>query len=141
MARHAVPGGVYVSPGFTALVTRNGTALASSAFAVNATTGAVNLVGATLVTGDVYVTTPQRLGSPISGTVAAGAVTVPGAPTITLTASAGQVSVAWTDGAINGAAITAHKLYRGTVSGTRALVGTISTASPYVDAGLAAGTY
>lgn len=79
--------------------------------------------------------------APTSAVIAATAtVTVPGAPTITLGAGAGQVTVTWTDGAANGATITSHKLYRGTVAGTRTLVGTISTASPYIDAPLAGNT-
>lgn len=69
-----------------------------------------------------------------------GAVVAPAAPTMTLTAGNGQVSIAWTDGATGGSAITSHKLYRGTVSGSLSLVGTITTASPYVDAGLTNGT-
>lgn len=66
--------------------------------------------------------------------------TVPAAPTITLGAGSGQVTITWTDGSNGGATITSHKLYRGTVSGSRTLIGTISTASPYVDTGLTNGT-
>jgi hypothetical protein len=66
-------------------------------------------------------------------------VTLPAAPTIALTAGNGQVSIAWTDGATGGSAITGHKLYRGTGAGGESLVGTITSASPYVDMGLANG--
>ncbi|KQP82859.1 hypothetical protein ASF57_12040 [Methylobacterium sp. Leaf117] len=57
----------------------------------------------------------------------------PDAPTLAVSTSGTTVTVAWIDGSGNGAPITAHKLYRGTVSGTRVLIGTISTASPYQD--------
>ncbi|TXN43595.1 GDSL-type esterase/lipase family protein [Methylobacterium sp. WL7] len=84
------------------------------------------------------------LTNPASITLTAAAApvqaTAPAAPTITLTPGTAQISVAWTDGAANGAAITSHKLYRGTASGSRALVGTIGTTSPYTDTGLTNGT-
>jgi hypothetical protein len=76
----------------------------------------------------------------LSLTGAAAAPTVPASPTVTLTAGDGQVSVAWSDGADGGSAITGHKLYRGTSASGETLVGTIAGASPYVDAGLTDGT-
>jgi hypothetical protein len=69
-----------------------------------------------------------------------GQVVAPAAPTMTLTAGNGQVSIAWTDGANGGSAITSHGLYRGTSSGNLQLVGFITTGSPYVDTGLTNGT-
>ncbi|MGU3286441.1 beta strand repeat-containing protein [Methylobacterium mesophilicum] len=129
----------YVAPGAGAIVTRNGSALASSAYTVSAN-GAVNLSGSTLVGGDIYTIAGVATGAPVTVTVPSAPATAPAAPTITLTPGAAQVSVAWTDGATNGAAITSHKLYRGTASGSRALVGTIGTTSPYTDTGLTNGT-
>ena len=67
-------------------------------------------------------------------------VAVPAAPTIAVTPGAGQNSLAITDGANNGAAITAHKVYRGLTSGAETLLGTFVGASPYVDMGLTNGT-
>jgi hypothetical protein len=116
-----------------------------------------NIPGIT-VTGNAYSGTPAgsagaianafvetlagAVGSPRSTavTVAAAAATAPAAPSITLTPGNGQVSIAWTDGANGGAAITAHKLYAGASAGTLALVGTIATGSPYLDTGLTNGT-
>lgn len=60
---------------------------------------------------------------------------VPAAPTVTLTPSDGQISIAWIDGANNGATITSHKIY---VNGS--LNTTISSASPYALSGLTNGT-
>ena len=74
-----------------------------------------------------------------SAEIAVTPAAVPAAPAMTLTPAAGQVTIAWTDGAANGSAITAHKLYRGTSAGGEVLVGTISSASPYVDGGRTAG--
>ena len=64
----------------------------------------------------------------------------PAAPTLSLTGGVGQVSLAWADGADNGSAINGHNLYRGTVSGSLSLIGTIATGSPYVDGSLANNT-
>lgn len=69
-----------------------------------------------------------------------GQIVAPAAPTMTLTPGNGQVSIAWTDGATGGSAITSHGLYRGTSSGNLQLVGFIITGSPYVDTGLTNGT-
>jgi hypothetical protein len=66
--------------------------------------------------------------------------TVPNAPFLAATAGDGQITLSWTDGSANGAAITSHKLYRGTSAGSLTLLGTITTASPYVDTGLTNGT-
>lgn len=63
-----------------------------------------------------------------------GAVSVPAAPTVTLAAGNGQISIAWVDGSNGGAAITAHTIY---VNGAAMLP--ISSASPYVLTGLANG--
>ncbi len=65
----------------------------------------------------------------------------PNAPAITVTPANGQNTIAWADGLSNGAAITSHKLYRGTSSGTETLLGTITTGSPYIDSGLTNGAH
>ena len=67
-------------------------------------------------------------------------VAVPAAPTIAVTSSSGQNSIAITDGANNGAAITAHKVYRGLTSGGETLLGTFVGTSLFVDTGLTNGT-
>lgn len=64
-----------------------------------------------------------------------GSVSVPAAPTVTLTPGAGQISIAWVDGSNGGATITAHTIY---VNGAAMLP--ITSASPYVLTGLANGT-
>ncbi len=69
-----------------------------------------------------------------------GQVVAPAAPTMTLSAGNGQVTIGWADGANGGSAITSHGLYRGTTSGNLQLVGFITTGSPYVDTGLTNGT-
>lgn len=63
-----------------------------------------------------------------------GAVSVPAAPTVTLTPSAGQISIAWVDGSNGGATITAHTIY---VNGAAMLP--ITSASPYMLTGLVNG--
>lgn len=70
----------------------------------------------------------------------AGAITVPAAPTLTAARGNGQVTLSWVDGATGGAAITGHKLYAGPSPSTLALVGTITSASPYIETGLPNGT-
>ena len=70
----------------------------------------------------------------------AAATTVPAAPTLTASRGNGQVTLSWTDGAAGGAAITAHKLYAGAEFSALTLVGTITSASPYIDMGLPNGT-
>lgn len=62
--------------------------------------------------------------------------TVPSAPTLALTPADGQVTVAWTDGATGGSAITARRLYRSTSSGFTPGPGNLIATSPtfpYVD--------
>lgn len=82
---------------------------------------------------EVVSTTVPLLGlSPIG--VIIPSVSTPAAPTVTLTAGDGQVSIAWTDGSNGGAEITAHRIY---VNGTGMLP--ITSASPYVLTGLANG--
>ncbi len=66
--------------------------------------------------------------------------TVPAYPNLTVTPGNGQNTIAWTDGSTGGSPITGHKLYRSTSPGAEALLGTITTASPYVDTGLTNGT-
>lgn len=70
-----------------------------------------------------------------------GAVSVPAAPTVTLTPGNGQVSIAYSPNATGGAAITAYRLYAGPSAGALSLMGTIpvASASPYVDTGLTNG--
>lgn len=70
-----------------------------------------------------------------------GAVSVPAAPTVTLTPGNGQVSIAYSPNATGGAAITAYRLYAGPSAGSLSLMGTIpvASASPYVDTGLTNG--
>ena len=64
----------------------------------------------------------------------------PAQPTITsVTPGSGQCSIAWTDGATGGSAITKHGLYRGTASNAETFVTWITGSSPYVDTGLAHG--
>lgn len=63
-----------------------------------------------------------------------GQVSVPAAPTVTLTPGNGQISIAWVDGDNGGASITAHRIY---VNGTPMLP--TNAASPYVLTGLANG--
>ena len=75
-----------------------------------------------------------------SAEAAATPASVPAAPAMSLTSGDRQVSIAWTDGSTGGSPITGHKLYRGTSAGGEVLVGTIATASPYVDSGLTNGT-
>lgn len=128
-----------VKPNSTVTVYKNGTqagtATANGSGAWSYTFGSALVVG-DVVTYDAVLTSPAyTVPSPTPV-----APTAPAAPTITLTPGAAQISIAWTDGATNGAAITSHKLYRGTVSGARALVGTINTGSPYVDTSLTNGT-
>lgn len=65
---------------------------------------------------------------------------LPAAPTMSLSASDGQVSIAWTDNSFTGPAITAHRIYRGTTSGSLTLLGTVTGASPFADTGLTNGT-
>jgi hypothetical protein len=67
---------------------------------------------------------------PIGNTVTLA--NLPAAPSVTLTAGDGQVSIAWTDGSNGGAAITAHRIY---VNGTG--MSPITSASPFVLTGLA----
>lgn len=70
-----------------------------------------------------------------------GQVSVPAAPTVTLTAGNGQVSIAYSPNATGGAAITAYRLYAGASVDALELMGTIpvASASPYVDTGLTNG--
>ncbi|WP_138995706.1 hypothetical protein [Sphingomonas sp. PAMC 26621] len=66
--------------------------------------------------------------------------TLPAAPTLTVSPGNAQNTLTWNDGATGGAAITAHKLYAGSAPGTLTLVGTIMSASPYIETGLTNGT-
>lgn len=81
--------------------------------------------------------------SPASTAKTAAPATVPAAPTLALTPSDGQVSIAWTDGATGGSAITARRLYRSTTSGFTPGPGNLIATSPtfpYADTGLTNGT-
>jgi hypothetical protein len=69
----------------------------------------------------------------------ASTITVPAAPTLSVTPGTGQNTLIFADGPNGGAPITAHNLYRGTASGAETLVGTILSGSPYVDTGLTNG--
>lgn len=68
------------------------------------------------------------------------AVSAPAAPTLSAAPGNGQVTFSWVDGANNGANITSHKLYGGSNPAALALVGTITSASPYVYTGVANGS-
>lgn len=72
---------------------------------------------------------------PITLTGVAVPIYAPAAPTVTLTAGNGQISIAWTDGSNGGAAITSHRIY---VNGTP--MSPYAGSSPYVLTGLANGT-
>lgn len=128
--------GTGVKPNSTVTVYKNGTSAGTAT--ANGSGAWTFSFGSALAVGDI-VTYDAILTSP-AYTVPSPTPTAPAAPTISLTAGNGQVSIAWTDGAANGAAITSHKLYRGTASGSRTLVGTIGTTSPFVDTGLTNGT-
>jgi len=73
-------------------------------------------------------------------TAAEALAKIPGAPSLTVTSGNGQNSLSWVDGPTGGSATTAHKLYSGSVSGTMTLIGTITSASPYLDTGLTNGS-
>jgi len=73
------------------------------------------------------------IGTPIPGGVTPTPTptptpTVPGTPTISVASGNAQNTVTIVDGADGGAAITAHKLYRGSAAGGEAFVGTIPIA-------------
>jgi hypothetical protein len=109
---------------------------------IAATTGAVSAAAA-IVAG-----TSQTLNGTVTGAdgcvipfvlTASAAPGVPAAPSLTLTAGVGQITLAWSDAGDGGSPITAHKLYRGTSAGGEVLLGTILSGSPYIDSGLTAG--
>lgn len=81
--------------------------------------------------------------APFNLVYSADASTAPAAPSFAVTAGIAQNTITWTDGNNGGSPITGHKLYRSTTSGFTPgpgnLVGTITTASPYVDTGLTNG--
>src|SRR5204862_6956 len=59
--------------------------------------------------------------------------TVPGMPTLSATAGNAQVALSWTTPANGGSAITAYKVYRGTVSGSLSLYQTLGVMNAYTD--------
>ena len=66
----------------------------------------------------------------------------PAAPSIAVAAGNAQNVITVTDGAANGSAITAHRMYRGTTAGAEVLIGTVTlgAGNTYADTGLANGT-
>ncbi|MEG3175823.1 hypothetical protein U1872_06245 [Sphingomonas sp. RB3P16] len=76
---------------------------------------------------------------PVVLTGAVVPATAPAAPTLTVTPGNAQNTLAWTDGATGGAAITSHNLYAGASAGALTLVGAILSGSPYIDTGLTNG--
>ena len=75
------------------------------------------------------------VGTPITGP----APSVPGAPTLTVTRGDGRLTLGWTDNNISGSPITEHRLYASSNDDAVVFVGTIATASPYVDLALVNG--
>jgi hypothetical protein len=74
-----------------------------------------------------------------------GAISAPAAPTVSVSSpGSGQLSISWTDGSNGGATITAHPLYRSTVSGFTPgpsnLIAADAGTSPYAMSGLTDGT-
>lgn len=105
---------------------------------INTSTGAVSAASA-LTAGASQSLVGTATGAdgvvvPFTATLT-GQISVPAAPTVTLTPGDGQVSIAWVDNSNGGAAITAHRIY---VNG--AGMSPITSASPYVLTGLPNGT-
>ncbi len=75
-----------------------------------------------------------------SATPTAPPPVVPGQPVLTATAGVGQVGLSWTTPSNGGSAITAYKLYRGTVSGSLSLYKTLGVVTTYTDTAVTAGT-
>jgi lysophospholipase L1-like esterase len=125
--------GTGVKPNSTVTVYKNGTSAGTAT--ANGSGAWSYTFGSALSPGDVVTYDATVTSS--STTVA---TTAPAAPSLTVSAGNAQATIAWMDGSNGGAAITSHKLYRGTSAGGETLVGTISTASPYTDTGLTNGT-
>lgn len=70
-----------------------------------------------------------------------GQAAVPAAPTVSLAAGSGQVSIAYTPNSDGGAAITSYRLYAGPAANALTLLATIpaATPSPFVETGLTNG--
>ncbi|MDQ1706100.1 MAG: hypothetical protein QOF18_2466 [Frankiaceae bacterium] len=88
------------------------------------TVSAVNDVGSSAASNEVSVTP----------------TTTPAAATLAATPGKGQVILSWTTPATGGAPISGWEVYRGTASGTRTLIQTISTGTSYVDNSVTGGT-
>lgn len=123
--------------GLLAPVTYAKEAGGSANLSINASTGGISAAAA-LAAGATQslngtATGADRVVIPFTANLT-GAVSKPAAPSVTLTAGNGQISVAWADGSNGGAAITAHTIY---VNGAAMLP--ITSASPYVLTGLSNG--
>jgi hypothetical protein len=76
---------------------------------------------------------PSPVSNEASG-VAIGTVSPPAAPTLVAMSGNGENTISWTDGASNGAPITAHYLYKGLAANGESTTGIlISGSSPYTD--------
>jgi fibronectin type 3 domain-containing protein len=126
---YTISRGAFPGPG-AVLATVSGSTLTFTDSAVTAGTAYSYTVAATNAVGT----------GPLSNQVSATAYTTPGAPTLTATGGANQVSLSWTAPATGGSPITAYWIYRGDASGTETLVQTISSGTVYVDPGLLART-
>lgn len=154
----ARPKGVTVPAATTGVITTLSRKLASTSvfsllsgsnanLAINSSTGAVSaMAGITAGQSQVaYVreaisASHQAIEYVVTLTAATPAPSAPAAPSLTATAGDGEITLSWTDGSNGGASITSHKLYRGTVSGSLSLLGTITDASPFVDDTVSNGT-
>jgi acid phosphatase type 7 len=75
-----------------------------------------------------------------SGPCHAATSTVPAAPTLTATGGAGASYLSWTAPADGGAPITGYRIYRGTSSGSEALLDTVGKVQAYDDYSAVNGT-
>lgn len=145
LARNAVSGQLAVT--INSLPSSNGSAITDIEYRIDggswvSSGGITSFVIGSLTNGteyDVELRAVNAIGNGDAGDLkSATPATYPAAPSVTLTPGDGQVSIAWTDGAANGLAITSHKLYWSTSSGVTSAdyAGDIMTGSPYVLSGL-----
>ena len=117
---------------------------ASGAESPLTTTTATTLTDTGLSVGRTYfykvVATNAAGDSPASPEVSFSNGTPAGPPTLSATVGKLQVRLAWTVPSDGGSPITGYQIYRGTSSGSEAVVQTISSGTSYVDTAVTRGT-
>jgi hypothetical protein len=102
----------------------------------------LSVLDSSAVKGTAYTYTVKAVNSAgpgaASNAASAAAYTVPGAPTLTVTASGQDARLTWSAPDNGGSAITGYQVLRGTSSGAEVLLSTTSATS-LTDTGLAAG--